>query len=120
LTYQKMNDKMITMTQTEKQYSKHIGKLFWCGERSYESDKQEYVYYFNLVMINGVQRHKYSKKFQYRIEVLSSGYRDNTPYMLDCSWFKNLLGKINKYGNGYFPVKTGEVEKDVAQIHKAC
>ncbi len=115
-----MNDKMISMTATEKKYNKQVGKLFWSGERSYEQDKQEYVYYFNLVMINGIHKDKYNKKYQYTVEVLSSPYKDSVSYNVECSWFKILLGQINKYGNGYLPASTGDLEKDVAQIPKAC
>lgn len=115
-----MNDKMEQMTSTEKRYSKHIGKLFWCGERTYDSEKQDYHHYYNLVMINGLQKDKYSKKYQYTVEVLSSPYKDRTSYTIECSWYNTLLGQINKYGNGYLPATTGDLEKDVAQIPKAC
>ena len=115
-----MNDKMISMTQTEKRYSKNIGKLFWCGERTYSLNTGQYEYYFNLVMISGIQKDKYSKKYQYSVDVISSPYKDKVSYKLDCSWFKILFGNINQYGNGYLPASTGDLEKDVAQIPKAC
>jgi hypothetical protein len=108
------------MTQTEKKYSKNVGKLFWSGERNYLHDKQDYHLYYKLVMINGLQKDKYSKKYLYVIEVLSSPYNHGQTYRVECSYFLTLAGHINKYGNGYIPVKTGEVEKDVAQIPKAC
>ena len=111
------------MSPTEKRYSKHIGKLYWCGERTYNSDISGYKYYYTLAMINGIERHKYNKKFLYKIEILSSPYKENQgeTYTVACALFCNdLLGKINKWGNGYFPARTGEVEKDVAQIPKAC
>lgn len=115
-----MNDKMEQMTSTEKRYSKHIGKLYWCGERTYNSDIEGYKYYYNLVMVGSMVKNR-NKRYSYDIEVLHSPYQfygDRT-YKVECSFFLTMIGSINKWGNGYFP-STGDLEKDVAQIHKAC
>jgi len=110
------------MTATEKRYGKHIGKLYWCGQRTYNSDLNGngYHYYYNLIMVRAIEKDKYSKKYQYVIDVLSSPYNHGQTYRVECSYFLTLVGPINKYGNGYLPATTGDLEKDVAQIQKAC
>jgi hypothetical protein len=111
------------MSQTEKRYNKHIGKLFWCGERTYNTDVSGYHHYFTLVMIRGIEKEKYNKKYQYIVDVISSPYKHNEgeTYKVGCAYFCNdLLEVITQYGNGYFPATTGDLEKDVAQIQKAC
>lgn len=109
------------MTETQKKYAKYLGKLYWSAERRYNQDAKGYIYYHNLVMIKSlVRRYGQSGKYLYKIDVLSSKHDSQMEYKLDCTHFLQLLGTVNRWGNGYFPATTGDLEKDVAQIQKAC
>jgi hypothetical protein len=108
------------MTPTEKKYNARLGKLYWSGQSTWDQDSQDYKQCFDLVMLTKCER-KYigSGPYTYEVEVLNDKKLSHK-YKVDCTYFFILENKLNKWGNGYIPVKTGDLEKDVAQIPKAC
>ncbi len=111
------------MTQTEKKYKSRLGRLYWSSEREWNREKEQYDIRYFLVMLSGcAKKYGESGKYRYSIDVLTEGrtYDKNTQYFIDCSYFIKLENKINRWDNGYFPVITGDAEKDVAQIPKEC
>lgn len=118
------------MTPTEKKYTQHIGKLYWASQRVYNHDKGDYDQVFDMVMPVGLRRRNDAGRYLFTLEVVKFGdmpnnqprgsYLARLEYEIEARYFLHLSGKINEWMQGYIPVVTGEREKDVDQIHKAC
>lgn len=116
------------MTPTEKKYTQHIGKLYWNAQRVYNHTKGDYDAVYDIVMPVGIYRRYGKGRYQMSLEVIQFGdMPDNQPrgayqareeYDIEAGYFLQLLGRINDWHQGYFPVVTGELEKDVDQIKK--
>ena len=112
------------MTPTEKKYSQHIGKLYWSANHEWDRDKQDYNPIFDLIMPINLRRRYGRGKYILTLQVIQfnqgkvSGGREQ--YDIEASYFTQLLNCNNDWHQGYFLAKTGELEKDVDQIKKAC
>lgn len=117
------------MTPTEKKYSQHIGKLYWNVQRIYNHTKGDYDRVYDIVMPVSLHRKRDKGRYHLSLEVVQFGdMLDNQPrgvyqarqqYDIEAGYFMQLFNRINAYSQGYFPVVTGELEKDVDQIKKA-
>lgn len=117
------------MTPTEKKYAQHIGKLYWGAQRIFNGIKGDYEPVYDMVMPVSLHRRHGTGRYQLTLEVVQFGeIPDNKPrthyqarqqYDIEAGYFLQLLGNINKWHQGYIPVVTGELEKDVDQIKKA-
>ena len=116
------------MTQTEKKYNQYLGKLYWSANREYDDSIGDYKPIFDLVMPTNLER-RYGHgrymltlkvlKFNVNSECVRSGGRQEE-YRIEASYFIQLVNNINQWHQGYILAQTGELEKDVAQIKKAC
>jgi hypothetical protein len=110
------------MTNTEKKYNQHIGKLYWSANRVWDSDKEEYKPIYDLVMPVNLRRRYGHGRYLLTLRVLqfSQGKsHGQEEYDIEASFFVLLMDKINHWHQGYFPAKTGDLKKDVDQIKKA-
>lgn len=111
------------MTPAEKKYNQYIGKLYWSANREWDRDKEEYKPIYDLVMPVHMHRRYGRGRYMLTVEILqfnkTTGFRQER-YDIEASYFSQLVGKINQWQQGYILAKTGEVEKDVDQIQKAC
>lgn len=117
------------MTQTEKKYTQHIGKLYWCVTRIYNHSKGDYDKVYDIVMPVSLHRKRDKGRYHLSLEVVQFGdmpdsqqrghYAARQEYDIEAGYFMQLYNRINVYSQGYFPVVTGEVEKDVANIPQA-
>jgi hypothetical protein len=83
-----------------------------------------------MVMPVGLRRRNDAGRYLFTLEVVKFGdmpnnqprgsYLARLEYEIEARYFLHLSGKINEWMQGYIPVVTGEREKDVDQIHKAC
>jgi len=113
------------MTPTEKKYSQHIGKLYWSANREWDRDKEEFKPVFDLVMPINLKRRYGHGRYMLTLQVIQfnqgkdrGGTREQ--YDIEATYFTELLNYVNNWHQGYFLAKTGELEKDVDQIKKAC
>lgn len=117
------------MTPTEKKYTQHIGKLYWSAQRIYNHTKGDYEPVYDMVMPVSLHRRHGRGRYQLSLEVVQFGdmpdnqarghYQARQQYDVEAGYFLQLFGSVNKWHQGYFPVVTGELEKDVAKIQKA-
>lgn len=115
------------MTPTEKKYSQHIGKLYWSANREYDHANGGYKPLFDLVMpIELGRRYGHGrymltlKVLKFNVDAAGKQRLGQEEYRIEASYFIQLLNNINQWHQGYIPARTGELEKDVAQIKKAC
>lgn len=117
------------MTPTEKKYAQHIGKLYWASQRVYNHDKQDYDQVFDIVMPVGLRRRNDAGRYLFTLQVVQFGdmpnnqprgsYLARQEYDMEAGYFLHLFNKVNEWCQGYFPVVTGEIQKDVAKIPQA-
>lgn len=115
------------MTPTEKKYTQYLGKLFWSPTRIFNHSNGDYDIVYDMVMPVSLRRRGSKGRYLLQFDVVQFGehpsprniYSNRVEYDIEAGFFIQLLNKINEWSQGYIPVVTGDLKKDVDQIQKA-